>query len=60
MDRLLPELVPGYIVAWAALFGDADTRRYLPKFCQSIHKRAAMHIQWNGAAWEEPPKKRQP
>lgn len=47
--------VPGDTDAWAALFEDADVRRYLPKFPQSIRERAALHIQWNDAAWEEHP-----
>lgn len=45
----------GDIDTWAALCEDADVRRYLPKFSQSIRERAALHIQWCDAAWEEEP-----
>jgi ribosomal-protein-alanine N-acetyltransferase len=40
---------------WTALLEDADVRPYLPKISQSIPERAALHIQWCNAAWEEEP-----
>jgi RimJ/RimL family protein N-acetyltransferase len=52
---LLRGATPGDVDAWAALFEDADVRRYLPKFPQSIRERAALHIQWCNAAWDQQP-----
>jgi RimJ/RimL family protein N-acetyltransferase len=52
---LLRGSIPGDIDAWAALFEDADVRRYLPKFPQSIRERAALHIESCDAAWEQQP-----
>ena len=52
---LLRGSTPDDVDAWAALYEDADVRRYLPTFPQSIRERAALHIEWCNAAWEEEP-----
>lgn len=52
---LLRGSIDGDVEAWAALFEDPDVRQYLPKFTQSIRERAALHVQWNDASWEEEP-----
>jgi ribosomal-protein-alanine N-acetyltransferase len=55
-DRLLLRgSAPGDADAWATLLDDDDVRRYLPKITQPIRERAALHIQWCDAAWEEEP-----
>jgi ribosomal-protein-alanine N-acetyltransferase len=52
---LLRGSTSGDVDTWAALLEDADVRRYVPKFPQSIRERAGLHIQWCDAAWEEEP-----
>jgi RimJ/RimL family protein N-acetyltransferase len=52
---LLRGSAPGDTDAWADLLEDADVLRYLPKVSQPIRERAALHIQWCDAAWEEEP-----
>jgi hypothetical protein len=52
---LLRGSTAGDVDTWGALLEDADVRRYLPKFSQPIRERAALHIQWCDAAWEEEP-----
>lgn len=52
---LLRGATPDDVDAWAALLEDADVRRYLPRFSQSIHERAVLHIQGCDAAWEQQP-----
>jgi ribosomal-protein-alanine N-acetyltransferase len=45
----------GDVEPWATLLDDADVLRYLPKVSQPTPERAALHIQWCNAAWEEEP-----
>jgi RimJ/RimL family protein N-acetyltransferase len=52
---LLRGSLPGDAEAWAALLEDPDVLRYLPGVTQSIRERAALHVQWSDASWEEEP-----
>jgi ribosomal-protein-alanine N-acetyltransferase len=52
---LLRGSAPGDEDAWAVLLDDADVLRFLPKVTQPIRERAALHIKWCDAAWEESP-----
>jgi ribosomal-protein-alanine N-acetyltransferase len=52
---LLRGATSGDVEPWADLLDDADTLRYLPKVSQPIRERAALHIQWCNADWEEEP-----
>jgi ribosomal-protein-alanine N-acetyltransferase len=52
---LLRGATPDDVGVWADLLDDPDVLRYLPKVSQPIRERAALHIQWCNAAWEEQP-----